>query len=38
MANSGVIYSEISRVPVRVIRRDEEWMISTAGRQVLGLD
>jgi acetate kinase len=37
MANAGVISSEISRVPVRVIRTDEEWMIAKTVCRVLGL-
>jgi acetate kinase len=32
-----VISAETSRIPVRVIRTDEEWMIASTVRQVLGL-
>ena len=37
-ANEGVISSETSRVPVRVIPTDEELMIARMVRRVLGLD
>jgi acetate kinase len=36
-ANAGVIASETSRVSVRVIRTDEEWMIASTVCGVLGL-
>jgi acetate kinase len=36
-ANAGVISSETSRVPVRVIHTDEEWMIAKTVCRVLGL-
>ena len=36
-ANEGVISSETSRVPVRVIHTDEEWMIANTVCRVLGL-
>jgi acetate kinase len=36
-ANEGVISSETSRVPVRVIPTDEELMIARMVRRVLGL-
>ena len=36
-ANAGVISSETSRVSVRVIRTDEEWMIANTVCRVLGL-
>ncbi|MDP2603989.1 MAG: acetate/propionate family kinase [Deltaproteobacteria bacterium] len=35
-ANAGVISSETSRVPVRVIHTDEEWMIANTVCRVLG--
>jgi len=35
--NEGVISSEISRIPVRLIHTDEEWMIATTVCRVLGL-
>jgi acetate kinase len=37
LANAGVIASETSRVSVRVIRTDEEWMIASTVCRVLGL-
>jgi len=37
VANAGVISSETSRIPVRVIRTDEEWMIASMVCRVLGL-
>jgi acetate kinase len=37
MANEGVISAETSRVPVRVIHTDEEWMIATTACHVLGV-
>jgi acetate kinase len=37
-ANDGVISSAASRVPVRVIHTDEEWMIASSVCRVLGLD
>jgi acetate kinase len=37
LANAGVIASETSRVSVRVIRTDEEWMIASMVCGVLGL-
>ena len=36
-ANAGVISSETSRIPVRVIRTDEEWVIASMVCRVLGL-
>jgi hypothetical protein len=36
-ANAGVISADTSRVTVRVIRTDEEWMIAKAVCRVLGL-
>jgi acetate kinase len=36
-ANEGVISAEASRVSVRVIRTDEEWMIASTVCRVLGL-
>ena len=36
-ANAGVISTAASRVPVRVIRTDEEWMIANTVCRVLGL-
>ena len=36
-ANEGVISAETSRVPVRVIHTDEEWMIAKTVCRVLGL-
>jgi acetate kinase len=36
-ANEGVISAGVSRVPVRVIHTDEEWMIANAVCHVLGL-
>ncbi len=36
-ANEGVISAEASRVSVRVIRTDEEWMIAKTVCRVLGL-
>ena len=36
--NEGVISSETSRVPVRVIPTDEEWMIANTVCRVLGLN
>ena len=36
-ANAGVISSETSRVPVRVIHTDEEWMIASTVCLALGL-
>ncbi|MGD0262653.1 MAG: acetate/propionate family kinase [Verrucomicrobiota bacterium] len=38
LANAGVISEEASRVSVRVIRTDEEWMIASTVCRVLGLD
>lgn len=35
--NAGVISSETSRIEVRVIRMDEEWMIASTVYRVLGL-
>jgi acetate kinase len=37
VANTGVISSETSRIPVRVIRTDEEWVIASMVCRVLGL-
>ena len=37
-ANEGMISAETSRVPVRVIRTDEEYMIAEIVCRVLGLD
>ena len=37
MANAGMISAETSRVAVRVIHTDEEWIIATAVCQVLGV-
>ena len=37
VANAGVISSENSRIPVRVIRTDEEWVIASMVCRVLGL-
>jgi len=37
VANAGVISSETSRIPVRVIRTDEEWVIANMVCRVLGL-
>jgi acetate kinase len=37
MANAGVISAETSRVPVRVIHTDEEWMIAITVCHVLGI-
>jgi acetate kinase len=37
MANAGVISANAGRVPVRVIRTDEEWMIANTVCRVLGL-
>jgi acetate kinase len=37
LANAGVISEEASRVSVRVIRTDEEWMIASTVCRVLGL-
>ncbi len=37
MANAGVISAAAGRVPVRVIRTDEEWMIAETVCEVLGL-
>src|ERR1039457_6447255 len=37
LANAGAISSETSRIPVRVIRTDEEWMIASMVCRVLGL-
>ncbi len=37
-ANEGVISAETSRVPVRVIRTDEEYMIAETVCRILGLD
>jgi acetate kinase len=37
LANAGVISAATSRVPVRVIRTDEEWMIAKTVCRVLGL-
>ena len=37
VACAEVISAETSRIPVRVIRTDEEWMIASTVRQVLGL-
>ena len=37
VANEGVISSGKSRVAVRVIRTDEEWMIAKTVCRVLGL-
>ena len=37
-ANEGLISAETSRVPVRVIRTDEEYMIAEAVCRILGLD
>jgi acetate kinase len=37
LANAGVISSETSRIPVRVIRTDEEWVIASMVCRVLGL-
>ncbi len=36
-ANEGVISSNAGRIPVRVIRTDEEHMIANTGCRVLGL-
>jgi len=37
VANAGVISTVTSRVPVRVIHTDEEWMIGKTVCRVLGL-
>jgi acetate kinase len=37
VANAGVISADASRVTVRVIRTDEEWMIAKMVCRVLGL-
>jgi acetate kinase len=37
VANAGVISSETSRIPVRVIRTDEEWVIASMVCRVLSL-
>ena len=37
VANAGVISAATSRVPVRVIHTDEEWMIANTVCRVLGL-
>jgi acetate kinase len=37
IANAGLISAESSRVPVRVIHTDEEWMIATVVCRVLGI-
>jgi len=37
VANAGVISSETSRIPVRVIQTDEEWVIANMVCRVLGL-
>jgi acetate kinase len=37
-ANEGMISAETSRVPVRVIRTDEEYMIAETVCRILGLD
>src|SRR5580700_556426 len=37
VANAGVISSENSRIPVRVIQTDEEWVIANMVCRVLGL-
>jgi acetate kinase len=37
VANEGVISTATSRVPIRVIRTDEEWMIAKTVCRVLGL-
>jgi acetate kinase len=37
VANAGVISSVASRIPVRVIRTDEEWVIASMVCRVLGL-
>ena len=37
LANEGVISSETSRISVRVIRTDEEWIIASTVCRVLGL-
>ncbi len=37
VANAGVISSETSRIPVRVIRTNEEWVIASMVCRVLGL-
>jgi acetate kinase len=37
LANAGVISSETSRISVRVIRTDEEWIIASTVCRVLGL-
>jgi acetate kinase len=38
LANAGVISAETSRIAVRVIRTDEEWMIASTVCRVLGLE
>jgi acetate kinase len=38
VANAGVISSETSGVPIRVIHTDEEWMIAKTVLCVLGFD
>jgi len=37
MANAGVISADTSRVAVRVIRTDEEWVIAKTVYRVFGL-
>ena len=37
VANAGVISVETSRISVRVIHTDEEWMIARSVCRVLGL-
>ena len=37
VASAGVISSETSRIPVRIIRTDEEWVIASMVCRVLGL-
>jgi acetate kinase len=37
VVNPGLISSETSRVTIRVIRTDEEWMIASTVWRVLGL-
>ena len=37
MANAGVISADTSRVTVRVIRTDEEWIIAKTVCRVFGL-
>ena len=37
MANTGLISTDTSRVPVRVIHTDEEWMIATTVCRILGI-